>query len=259
VPLLPAPSGDIDYLITGAGLPVTVFAHGLGGSIADTRPLASGVAGTRVFFHFRGHGATTASAGVWTYADLAAELLSVADHCTATRALGVSMGAGAILRILLADPTRFERAVLFLPAVLDHIPPDAPYEKVDRLAEAIETGDVDRVASLLLADQPDGVRSLPQAVDYVRDRAESLVGTSVAQALREIPRCTPVSDRAELARIGVPILVIAQEGNPVHLVSIAEEVAAALPNAQLHVFPEHGAIWLARDRLRNRISNFLNA
>src|SRR3954454_15874353 len=47
-------SGDAGS--TGSMVPTTVFAHGLAGSIADTRPLGSAVAGRKVFFHFRGHG-----------------------------------------------------------------------------------------------------------------------------------------------------------------------------------------------------------
>ena len=46
--------------MTGPGEPVTVFAHGLAGSIDETRPFGSGVRGSRVFLHFRGHGATSA-------------------------------------------------------------------------------------------------------------------------------------------------------------------------------------------------------
>ena len=64
-------------LVTGAGEPTTVFAHGLAGGIPDTRPLGSNVAGRRVFFHFRGHGASDTPPGAWTYQDLAADLASV--------------------------------------------------------------------------------------------------------------------------------------------------------------------------------------
>ena len=37
-------------LVTGSGDPVTVAAHGLGASIAETRPLLSGVAGVLGIF-----------------------------------------------------------------------------------------------------------------------------------------------------------------------------------------------------------------
>jgi 3-oxoadipate enol-lactonase len=104
-PTLPAPPTEIietphgvrlEQLTTGVGQPVTVFGHGLAGDIAGTRPLGSAVAGRRVFFHFRGHGRSDAPPGPWTFGDLATDLRAVADLAGATRALGVSMGAGAL-------------------------------------------------------------------------------------------------------------------------------------------------------------------
>src|SRR3954449_829882 len=115
VPVVNLDDEAIDYLVTGSGAPVTVFAHGLSGSIAETRPLGSGVSGTRVFFHFRGHGESASPAGTWTYDDVGSELLAVADHFGASRAVGASMGAGAIVNVLGKRPGRFERVVLFLP------------------------------------------------------------------------------------------------------------------------------------------------
>src|SRR5204863_8641281 len=84
VPLPGSGAGSVEHLVVGTGAPVTVFAHGLGGSIVDTRPLASGVDGTRVFLHFRGHGATTVTSGGYSYDDLVTELLTVADAFGAT-------------------------------------------------------------------------------------------------------------------------------------------------------------------------------
>jgi pimeloyl-ACP methyl ester carboxylesterase len=107
-------------------------------------------------------------------------------------------------------------------------------------------------------DQPAPVRALPAVREYMRLRAEGLVGTSVARAVRTIPLSTPVPDRQLLAEIEVPVLVVAQEGDPVHLVSVAREIDAVLPNSRLHVFPEDGGIWLARDQLRDVIAGFLN-
>ena len=53
---LEGPTGSLELITTGSGLPATVFAHGLGASIETTRPFGSGVKGSRTFFHFRGHG-----------------------------------------------------------------------------------------------------------------------------------------------------------------------------------------------------------
>src|SRR5450631_4600697 len=96
--LLEGPDGLLEFITTGSGLPATVFAHGMAGSIQTTRPFGSGVRGSRTFMHFRGHGASAAPETPWTYAALGGELRAVADHVRATQALGVSMGAGALDR-----------------------------------------------------------------------------------------------------------------------------------------------------------------
>src|SRR5690349_9871014 len=154
-PTLPAPPTEqvatphgveLEWSLGGEASPVTVFAHGLGGSIGDTRPLGSAVLGRKVFFHFRGHGRSAAPGGVWTYADLARDLRAVADLSGATRAVGASMGAGALCRLLADNPTRFDRAVFFLPAVLDEPRPVAAKQRLTMLLEAIESGDAATVA-----------------------------------------------------------------------------------------------------------------
>ena len=67
-----------------------VAAHGLGASIAETRPLLSGVAGTRVFYAARGHGGSPLPDGPFDYDGLGRDLEQVADASGAARALGVA-------------------------------------------------------------------------------------------------------------------------------------------------------------------------
>src|SRR3981189_3464689 len=94
--LVATPHGvELECLTTGSGRPVPRFAHGVAGGIAETRPLGSGVSGRRVFFQFRGHGRSAAPPGRWTYLDLARDLRAVADLTRSTRALGVTLRAGA--------------------------------------------------------------------------------------------------------------------------------------------------------------------
>ncbi|GAB3219927.1 hypothetical protein GCM10027452_41140 [Micromonospora halotolerans] len=125
-PALPEPETELvttphgvrlERLVTGTGDPVTVFAHGLGNGIATTRPFGSGVTGRRLFFQFRGHGRSDSPPGPWSYLDLARDLRAVADLGGATRAFGASLGAGALCRLLVESPERFEKLVFFLPAV----------------------------------------------------------------------------------------------------------------------------------------------
>ncbi|HEV2891504.1 MAG TPA: alpha/beta hydrolase [Frankiaceae bacterium] len=243
----------------GSGAPVTVFAAGLGGTIPETRTLASGVPGTRVFFDFRGHGASGVPAnGDWSYDALSRDLRSVADAAGAAYAVGMSMGAAAILGVLASDPGRFERCVLFLPAILDRPRDDVAVTRLGRLAARIDAGERGAVEELLAAELPPPVRSSPEAAAYVRSRAETLSGPGVAGLVRALVTSRPVRDRVLLSAVAAPCLVIGQEGDDVHPAQVAREIAAALPNARLHVFDAPGGLWAHRRALRSLVGDFLS-
>jgi pimeloyl-ACP methyl ester carboxylesterase len=258
--LITTPDGThLEYLITGTGYPVTVFAHGLGNGIAQTRPLGSAVAGRRVFLHFRGHGRSSAPAGAWTYQDLAGDLHAVADSTNATRALGVSLGAGALCRVLADDPDRFEKVVLFLPAVLD-VPRGAVARQ--RLAEmlvAIRSGDPAEVAHVVARDVPVMQRDTASGRSFVRARKEQLLREGLADSLASLPEQVAVEDRMSLRHVNAEVLVIASRGDDLHRVDVAEQVAAVLPRATLHVYDEPDVVWTNRADLRDRIAGFFNA
>lgn len=258
MPLLATAEGELDHLVTGSGRPVTVFAHGLAGSVAETRPLGSGVHGTRVFLHFRGHGASRARHDEWSYAALARELRAVADHVGASRALGVSLGAGALTHLVAEAPDRFDRLVFFLPAALDLPRPESQQRRLETMAQLVDRCDVAGLAALLRADQPAGVRDRPDVAAWARRRAVALAGTAVAGALRGLAAEVPLADADVLARVTAPALVVAQRGDEVHPVAAAERLAAALPHSRLHVFDDGGALWSARHELRALVAGFLN-
>lgn len=243
----------------GTGDPVTVFAAGLGGTIPETRTLGSGVSGTRVFFDFRGHGRSgVPDDGDWSYAALARDLRAVADATGATRAVGVSMGAAAILGVLAETPERLSRNVFFLPAILDRPRDDVATTRLGRMADRIDAGDESAVAALLAAELPGPLRDSPAVAAYVRDRAARLSGPAVAGMVRALVESRPVSDRVRLASVGAPCLVVGQERDEVHPAQIARELAAALPNARLHVFDEPGGLWTHRAALRRLVTAFLD-
>lgn len=258
--LIATPHGvELECLVTGLGEPVTVFAHGLGNGIADTRPLGSAVRGRRVFFQFRGHGRSAAPEGRWTYADLARDLRAVADLTGATRALGVSLGAGALCRLLAENPGRFERVVLFLPAVLDTPRPVAARERLESLLDAIEASDAAQVAAVLSQDIPAGLRNNPATWSFLRQRMDQLMGEGLAPGLVSLPDQVALTDRSALAGVTAEALVIGCVGDDLHPVNVAEELAATLPNATLHIYDKPGVLWTQRADLRDRIAGFLNA
>ena len=162
-------------LVTGGGSPVTVAAHGLGASVAETRPLLGGVRGTRVFYAARGHGDSALPEGPFDYRVLGDDLAQVADAHGATRALGVSMGAGALLSLLARTPDRFERVVLFLPAAIDRPRTDPAVRRVAALAAALEAGHAREVEELVLEELPADLREVPAVVAYARSRTEHLL------------------------------------------------------------------------------------
>ena len=245
-------------VVAGSGEPVTVFAAGLGGTVPETRTLGSAVAGTRVFFDFRGHGDSGVPAdGDWSYAALSRDLRAVADATGATRAVGVSMGAAAILGVLAETPDRFARCVFFLPAILDRPRTDVAASRLGQVARRIEDGDVDAVAELLAAEVPRDLRGQPGVDTYLRERAAQLSGPGVAGLVRALATSTPVPDRVALAGVGAPCLVVGQEGDETHPAQVARELAAALPNARLRLFDTPGGLWTHRAALRALVAPFL--
>jgi len=248
---------DLEVLVAGSGAPVTVVAHGLGGSIRETRPLAGGVAGTRVFYAARGHGASPLGGAPVTYDLLGRDLAAVADAHGATRALGVSMGAGALLSLLHREPERFARVVLFLPAALDRPRDAAAAERAERLAHALEARDRDAVQALVAAELPPDLPGPVRA--YVRARTDFLLASpGVAAVLRALLESRPVPDRGALAAVTAEVLVLAQEGDALHPAQVARELAAVLPKARLEVFDRPGAAFRERVRLRELVVAFLN-
>ncbi|WFE51574.1 alpha/beta hydrolase [Micromonospora sp. WMMD1155] len=266
-PALPEPDTDLvatphgvqlERLVTGTGDPVTVFAHGLGNGIATTRPFGSGVTGRKVFFQFRGHGRSEAPNGPWTYTDLARDLRAIADLGGASRAFGASLGAGALCRLLTESPDRFEKLVFFLPAVLDQPRGPVAADRITDLLEAVESGDASAVADVVTLELPAGVRNTPAGWAYLRQRLDQLLRDGLAGSLADLAAQTPLRDVTDLAAVTAPALVIANAGDDLHPVEVAERLAAALPQATLHVYDRPGVLWSERADLRDRVAGFLN-
>jgi pimeloyl-ACP methyl ester carboxylesterase len=258
----PSGAGAVQYALAGnPPPPATLFLHGLAGSIEDTRPLASGVPGRKVFAHLPGHGCSTGPDPLG-YDTLAAAALAVADHEHVTAALGVSLGAATLLRVLSRTPDRFERVVLYLPAVADVPRPAEAVAPHRDLADRLAAADPEGVADALLRTQPLAVRATPIARDWAERRAKELIADG-GHPERWLPlaAAAPLDPQGlkRLRDVEIPVLVIAQEGDPAHPVETARRVASALPTARLTVFDADGALWGHRSELRGLITGFLSA
>jgi pimeloyl-ACP methyl ester carboxylesterase len=242
-------------LVTGSGAPVTVAAHGLGASVAETRRLLSGVAGRRVVYAARGHSGDVPEP--FTYADLGDDLLAVAAEHGATRALGVSMGAGALLSVLSRHPSRFDKVVLFLPGALDKPRKDDAVRRFAALVAAMGQGDLAGVRRFVADEMPPDLRD--RAASYIDTRAQFMLDApGIAVGVASLPAVTPVPDRSVLSAVASEVLVLAQEGDPLHPAQVARDLVAVLPKARLVVFDQPGVVLRERARLRTLITDFLN-
>jgi pimeloyl-ACP methyl ester carboxylesterase len=236
---------------------VTVAAHGLGASITETRPLLSGVRGRRVFYAARGHDGTVPPP--FTYRDLGADLLAVADAHAATRALGVSMGCGALLSLLSMHPDRFDKVVCFLPGAIDRPRTDEAVRRFGSLVAALGAGDLEAVRRFVADEIPGELRERPGVASYIDTRARFLLDApGIPVAVASLPPVTPVDDRSVLASVAADVLVLAQEGDPLHPAQVGRDLAAVLPRARLVVFDQPGVVLRERLRLRTLITDFLN-
>lgn len=259
MPLLDGPVGPLHYVVTGTGDPTTLFVPGLAQSIADTRPFGSAVEGTRVFVDLRGHGGSRAPASDdgWTFGGLAADVRAVADAVGATRALGVSLGAASLVRVLADAPGRFERVVLALPGPALAGRDAEQLAATDALAGAVEANDPIAMGHALVLMQPEAARGRSDVRLWARRHAAELGGGAVAGALRHLPRQQVLASLDALRAATAFVLVLGQRGDSVHPVSAAEQLAAAIPGARLAV-SETPWIWGGRSALRETVSGFLN-
>lgn len=105
----------------GRGRPVTVFApggpgHGAAVEVIQAWVRSLALGGTRLFFQYERSGHFEFARSIRRQADRDAfEVCAIAEEGRATRAVGFSRGARAIVGALVRDPGRFERVVLVWP------------------------------------------------------------------------------------------------------------------------------------------------
>ena len=245
--------------VDGDGEPVTVLAHGLTNTCRELAQLTPLVVGTKVRFCFRAHGHSgPAASGRYGFDDFAADLDAVASAYGSTRAVGTSLGAGAICRLLAARPDRFDRMVFLLPAGLDR--PFRHKARFQRIADILETLPRDQAVEALL-DDPERLEVYDRAPwlrDFDRLRwAEVLDPAALGPAIRQVIEDTPVPDREVLRAVEAPVLILCREGDPIHPAEVGRAMATLFPNAELRTFPDEVAMFEAMPGLVRQVNAFL--
>jgi pimeloyl-ACP methyl ester carboxylesterase len=154
--------------------------------------------------------------------------------------------------VLAADPGRFERVVLYLPAALDESSAFAVRRATD-LAAALRARDAAGVEAFVRAELPD----VPGIDPYVAQRTAYLLSSDLVPLLEALQHDPPVPHASVLERVEARVLVVAERDDPVHPLEVGEALVAAVPGARLEVLGR-GALWSERARLRTVISGFLD-
>lgn len=247
--------------VLGEGEPVTVVAHGLTQSRLELSLFAPFVPGTKVLFDFRGHGESERPGpGAYRMDDFAADVEAVADAHGATVLIGASLGGGATLRLLRRRPDRFERMVILLPARLERgVGSEAARARLFRVAEHLERYPIEEAAErILAAEEAEGALDGSAAARELRLRALLRMNREgMPHAIRESLDDPPVTDFAPLRLVRAPVLVIGQEGDPVHESWVARELAEMLPGGELMLFPDPFATVREIPALVSRIGSFI--
>jgi len=232
----------------GEGTPV-VLLHGLTATrryvVMGSKNLERG--GHRVVaYDARGHGKSAPGDG-YGYEKLAADLLTVLDDRGIERAVlaGASMGAHTIVRFALEHPDRAAALVLITPAY----DPDAPERGLDHwdaLARGLRDGGVEGfIAAYGEPRVPESFRDTVRTVLQQRLSAHEHP-EAVADALEQVPRSRAFESWDALARLALPVAVVAShdEADPGHPYDIGRRYAEAIPGARF-VTEERGKSPLA--------------
>jgi pimeloyl-ACP methyl ester carboxylesterase len=225
------------YEHVGDGPPV-LWQHGLGADRSQPAEVfPAGQGWSRITFECRGHGASElGGADRISIATFAQDALGLLDHLGIARAAvgGISLGAAVALRLAFLRPERVTGLVLARPAWLDRPAPETLRiyaEIADLIAEHGTAGGAERAAALpelaaVAAVSPDNAQSLMSFFRRPDPR-------STVALLSRIPRDGPGLDRAALAALSAPTLVVANDQDYVHPLATARALAGLIPGARL--------------------------
>jgi pimeloyl-ACP methyl ester carboxylesterase len=258
MPMLETEDATLHVEVDGSGDPITVLAHGLTNSCEELAPFAPMLPGTKVRFCFRGHGHSSAPKSGYGFGDFARDLDAVANAYGATRAVGTSLGAGAICRLVAENPARFQRIVLVLPAALD-APMGSLRDGLEETARILETLPKDQAIEAILSGggRLETYERAPWLRDFDMLLWQDMNPTGVARAIRGVIGDVAVRDREQLRSVEAPTLIIAREGDAIHPAELARILASIMPNAELIVLPGEVELIEAIPTLLGRVSSFL--
>jgi pimeloyl-ACP methyl ester carboxylesterase len=234
----------VSYVDAGPGdgdsVPV-LWQHGLGATqaqVAEVFPESSQF--RRITLECRGHADSELGAlerlSIQQFAEDAVELL---DHLGVRRAVvgGISLGAAIALRLAVHNPERVSELIIARPAWISEAAPEnlrIYLDVAELLAQYGAEQGLERLQAteryrMVMQESPDNAASMRSF--FQREPA------STVALLSRIPAQGPGVTREQMARLALPTLVIANEGDFVHSIATATTVAGLIPGATLEIIP----------------------
>ncbi|MFT3661532.1 MAG: alpha/beta hydrolase [Gordonia sp. (in: high G+C Gram-positive bacteria)] len=235
--LFDVPGARLSTVLSDEGGQAVVQLHGLTSSRARDHVLdlnlGVGLSGTRLLrYDARGHGFSTGRAvpDDYRWENLATDLLSLLEHRfpgEKVYGVGTSMGCGTLLHAAVREPERFAGLTVLLP-------PTAWETRVGHAAGYLETATLIEtegieafIARTREAPEPPATVGRPETLPEV---AEAILPSVFRGAA-----ASDLPDPDRLARIDVPVRVLAWIDDASHPMSTAERLIELLPQAQLTV------------------------
>lgn len=245
------------HLRYGSGAHPVIAVHGWFGdhrAFDALRPHLDAAAFSYAFMDCRGYGAAKDTPGSYTMAEVAADVLALADALGWQRfsLVGHSMGGAAVQRVLADAPDRVRALVGISPVPASGVPFDLEQWALFSGAAA-DPGKRRAILDLTTGNRLTGVW-----LDAMVER--SLAAVDDAAFRRYLDAWAGADFHAEVAGAELPVLAIAGDHDPALSAAVLEQTwLAAYPNARLVVLPDAGHYGMDESpvRLATEIEGFL--
>ncbi|HNP56970.1 MAG TPA: alpha/beta hydrolase [Gordonia sp. (in: high G+C Gram-positive bacteria)] len=231
------PGAALSVELSDEGGHPVVQLHGLTSSRARDRvldlDLGRGLSGTRLLrYDARGHGRSTGSrnADDYLWPNLAGDLLTLLDGFfpgERVYGVGTSMGSGTLMHAAIKDPDRFAGLTLLLPPTAWETRVAQAQQYLANAALIEEQGESPFLAAGRDAPQPPAAVGHPETLPEV---AEALLPSVYRGAAG-----SDLPDPADLARIDIPVRILAWVDDPSHPMSTATTLADVFGQSTLTV------------------------
>ena len=222
------------YEVQGQGEPL-IFLHGLGGSMEQVQALFPQLDHIQlILIDQRGHGKSTGSFTSYTFADLAEDVLAIADelHLAQFSIAGISMGAAVSVYLLLHAPKRIKKTLLIRNAWINEAMSPSFRSLYALLADCLKKKEKARFQANayfceLQMAAPAAAASLLQCFDDPAARR-------YPEKFIEIPKQKPFQDLFDLHQIKQPVMILANPRDPIHPFAFGQCLHAHIPHSSFY-------------------------